>query len=56
MNTEHLEELSDKVRQGIPIGFIEAIEVVEYQQTLREKREKSAWLRFKHWFKWGASQ
>lgn len=56
MSDERLEELSDEVRKGIPISFAEALEVVEYQEMLRQKREKerekSFWLRFKHWF-WG---
>lgn len=50
--TERLEDLSDKTRQGIPISIREAIEVVEYQGMLREKREKSFWLRLKHWWVW----
>lgn len=44
-----LEELSDKVRMGIPISFSEALEVIEYQETLRAEREKSIWKRFVHW-------
>lgn len=51
---ERLEALSDKVRCGIPIDFIEALEVIEYQQLLKEKRQNSLWERIKHWWKWSA--
>ena len=34
-----LEELSDKVRKGVPIDFEEALEVIEYQENLRAERE-----------------
>ena len=34
-----LEELSDKVRMGIPIKFAEALEVIEYQEMLKAERE-----------------
>ncbi len=33
MLDDRLEALSDKVRRGIPIGFGEALEVIEYQNT-----------------------
>ncbi len=49
---ERLETLSDKVRRGIPIDIDEAVEVIEYQYGLSEKREKSFWLRLKHWARW----
>jgi len=52
MTDERLEKLSDKVRSGITIDMSEALEVVNYQGELREAREKSWWLRFKHWFKY----
>lgn len=35
---ERLEELSELVRRGIPIGFIEAIEVIDYQSKLKNER------------------
>ena len=41
MKDERLELLSDKVRRGIPIGFIEALEVIEYQESI--KKEKVSW-------------
>jgi hypothetical protein len=52
LKDERLELLSDKVRQGIPIDFIEAIEVIEYQEKLREMRNNSfIWKRIKLAFK-----
>lgn len=33
-----LEELSDKVRRGIPIGMGEAMEVIEYQEQLKRNK------------------
>ena len=35
---QRLEELSDKVRNGEPIGFSEALEVIEYQQALKANK------------------
>lgn len=34
-----LEELSDKVRNGELIGFLEAIAVINYQKALKTERE-----------------
>lgn len=33
-----LEELSDKVRRGIPISMVEAMEVIEYQEQLKKNK------------------
>lgn len=33
-----LEELSDMVRRGIPIGMGEAMEVIEYQEQLKKNK------------------
>ena len=33
-----LEELSDKVRRGIPVSMGEAMEVIEYQEQLRKNK------------------
>jgi hypothetical protein len=33
-----LDELSDKVRRGTPVSFIEAIEVIKYQQQLKNNK------------------
>ena len=50
-----LEELSDKVRKGIPIDFAEALEVIEYQESLRHEREarkaKTLLGRLKRWLR-----
>ena len=33
-----LEELSDKVRRGIPVSMGEAMEVIEYQEQLKKNK------------------
>lgn len=33
-----LEELSNKVRRGIPISMLEAMEVIEYQEQLKKNK------------------
>jgi hypothetical protein len=33
-----LEELSDKVRRGIPISMVEVMEVIEYQEQLKKNK------------------
>jgi hypothetical protein len=43
MKDKRLEELSDKVRQGIPIPMMDAIEVINYQEGLRREREALPW-------------
>ena len=35
---KRLEELSDRIRKGIPVAMYEAIEVIEYQQMLRKNK------------------
>lgn len=35
---KRLEELSDKVRKGIPVSMGEAMEVIEYQEQLRKNK------------------
>ena len=37
---EKLEQLSDKVRMGIPIGFTEALEVIEYRENIKKNKKK----------------
>lgn len=45
MKDERLEQLSNMVRNGEPIGFGEALEVMQYQEKLRKEREsKKSWL------------
>lgn len=47
---EMLEALSDKVRMGEPIGFLEAIAVIDYQNNLRLEREANSWRsRLRRW-------
>lgn len=49
---ETLEALSDKVRKGEPIGFLEAIAVVNYQVNMRREREENTLLaRLKRWLR-----
>lgn len=49
---ETLEALSDKVRMGEPIGFLEAIAVINYQESLRREREaNSLRARLKRWLR-----
>lgn len=38
-----LEELSDKVRKGEPIGMLEAIEVIQYQTEMKKFRKETKW-------------
>ena len=52
-----LEELSDKVRRGEPIGFLEALAVIDYQENLRQAREANSFIgRVKALFKPTAHQ
>ena len=37
---QRLEELSEKVRKGYPISFHEALEVIEYQESIKKKHKK----------------
>ena len=47
---ELLEALSDKVRRGEPIGFLQAIAVINYQEQLRAEREANTLLaRLRSW-------
>ena len=52
IEVERLEKLSDLVRQGVPIGFAEGLEVIDYQSDLRGARKNSRLLRLKHWWKY----
>ena len=42
MKDDRLERLSDMVRMGQPIDFSEAIEVIEYQETLKLERKRTS--------------
>ena len=47
---ERLEKISDKVRMGIPIDLMEALEVIEYQENLKKNKRKSFVRRVIDWF------
>lgn len=50
LTDEHLETLSDKVRKGEPIGFLDAIAVINYQENLRRARDDARFInRLKRW-------
>jgi len=50
MRDERLEYLSDEVRKGIPVNFNEALEVIEYQEALKLKRNRSIWKKLSDWY------
>jgi len=47
MKDERLDQLSDKVRAGIPISFMEAIEIIQYQESIKKPKKVTLWQRFK---------
>ncbi len=52
MSNERLEMLSNKVRMGEPIDFIEALEVIEYQEQLKKYRKENSIIeKIKRFFK-----
>ncbi len=48
---KRLEDLSEKVRRGIPIRMEEAIEVIEYQEALRAHKKTTLKDKFINFFK-----
>ena len=46
MKDARLEALSDKVRKGEPIGFSEALEVIDYQENLKKQKSPSKFAKF----------
>ncbi len=46
MKDERLEKLSNLVRQGVPIGFVEALEVIKYQESKKAHRTTGLMRRF----------
>ena len=50
LKDERLEQLSDKVRMGTPIDFMEALEVIEYQENKKKNKKKSFVRRIIDWF------
>jgi len=51
MKDKRLERLSDLVRQGVPIGYIETIEVIKYQESKQAHRTAGIMRRFAKWLK-----
>ena len=49
MEDERLEKLSELVRQGVPIEFTEALEVIEYQESKKAQRTTGLMRRFAKW-------
>lgn len=52
---EYMEKISNKIRCGEPVGYLQAIAAINYQETLKAKREaaEAATLRgrIKRWLK-----
>ena len=53
----NLEALSEKIRKGEPVGFLEAIAAINYQEQLRTEREYNSFRNkamrgFKRMFFW----
>lgn len=44
LSDKELEDLSDKVRRGEPIGFSEAIAVIDYQERLKADKKQKGFL------------
>ena len=50
MKDDRLEILSDMVRKGQPIDFLEAIEVIDYQENMKLEQKKNSFLyKVKRW-------
>jgi len=47
---QYIEEISDKIRQGIPVGMLEALVAIDYQTKLQEEKKKTNI--FKKFFSW----
>ena len=57
MKNERLEILSDEVRKGRPIGFSEALEVIQDHTEMRKCKKQSKWYqRLFNWIKRICSQ
>lgn len=52
---ERLEAVSEKIRMGIPVSMVEAIEAIDYQRELKAdrdaKRAKTLIGRFMRWIR-----
>lgn len=42
---EYLEAVSDKIRGGEPVGLLDAILAIDYQEQLRNERDANKWWR-----------
>jgi len=51
MPNTRLEEISDKIRMGHPVGILEALEAIEYQEGLKRGKKIPAWKRVLNWLK-----
>lgn len=40
---ERLEEISDRIRHGIPVGILEALAAIDYQESLKAERAHNKW-------------
>ena len=50
MEKAWLEEISDKIRSGEPVGIFEAMAAVDYQEKLKSLKKKSLWYKTKKWW------
>ena len=50
---ERLETVSEKIRMGIPVSMVEAMEAIDYQQKLKTNRKtaKTLFGRFMRWIR-----
>lgn len=42
---QHLEEVSDKIRSGIPVSLTEALAAIDYQSARRAHAKHNVWWR-----------
>ena len=53
---ETLERISDRIRSGEPVGYLEAIAAINYQQSLRDwEKRNSFFARLWRWVKGDAA-
>jgi len=49
---EYLEDVSEKIRHGIPVSMTDAISAIDYQSARREfKKQNVFWRRFIRWIR-----
>jgi len=50
----YMEEISDRIRRGIPVGIMEGLAAIDYQENLREHRNtRRSMLTGKAGYIWG---